>query len=190
MSQLQVISGETNSPMPVVTKTIKVRRKKAASAVGRGVGRGGIEAFDAFLAKSGLESKTYQREGVEFCLRREEENKESGGGGGRRVLGGIIADEMGLGKTIVMIGLILANLVAIRRTLIVVPVALITQWVAQLKKNVIDSGVKPDLTIAIYHGASRRRIICGGHGDGKWHLMSDGRGRGRDSAGLSVQKGP
>ena len=179
-------------PMPVVvTKTIKVRRKVAASAVvgGGGGGGGGIEAFDAFLAKSGLEQKTYQREGVEFCLRREEENKESGGGGGggdgggRRVLGGIIADEMGLGKTIVMIGLILANLVAIRRTLIVVPVALITQWVAQLKKNVIDSGVKPDLTIAIYHGASRRRIICGGDGDGKWHLMSDGRGRGRGGRG-------
>ena len=180
MSQLQVISGETNSPMPVVTKTIKVRRKKAASAVvgrggvGGGVGRGGgIATFDAFLAKSGLEPKTYQREGVEFCLRREE--CEHGGGLGG-VLGGIIADEMGLGKTIVMIGLILANLVAIRRTLIVVPVALITQWVAQLKKNVIDSGFKPDLTIAVYHGSSRRRIICGGHG--KWHLMSDRRGGG------------
>ena len=180
MSQLQECivadtmgsSGESISPAPEVTKTIKVRRAKVVVG-GAGGGAGGIGVFDAFLAKSGLEPKTYQREGVEFCLRRE----RVGGGVSGNVLGGIIADEMGLGKTIVMIGLILANLVAIRRTLIVVPVALIAQWVAQLKKNVIDSGFKPDLTIAVYHGASRRRIICGG-GGGKWHLMPDRR-RGR-----------
>ena len=187
MSQIQVFSGESISPAPEVTKTIKVRRAKVV--VGRGVGRGagrgagcgagGIEAFDAFLAKSGLEPKTYQREGVEFCLRRERVGCGGVGGGvAGNVFGGIIADEMGLGKTIVMIGLILANLVAIHRTLIVVPVALISQWVAQLKKNVIDSGFKPDLTIAVYHGASRRRIICCGGGGGKWHLMPDRRRRG------------
>ena len=186
MSQLQECivagtmgsSGESISPAPEVTKTIKVRRMKVVAGGGGGGGGGGvggggvggIDVFDAFLAKSGLESKTYQREGVEFCLQRE----RVGGGVGGNVLGGIIADEMGLGKTIVMIGLILANLVAIRRTLIVVPVALIAQWVAQLKKNVIDSGFKPDLTIAVYHGASRLRIICGG-GGGKWHLMPDRR---------------
>lgn len=185
MSQIQVFSGESISPAPEVTKTIKVRRAKvvAGGGAGRGAGRGagGIEEFDAFLAKSGLEPKTYQREGVEFCLRRE---RVDGGGLAGNILGGIIADEMGLGKTIVMIGLILANLVAIRRTLIVVPVALIAQWVAQIKKNVIDSGFKPDLTIAVYHGASRRRIICCGGGSGKWHLMPDRRRRGGGGGGV------
>lgn len=188
MSQIQVFSGESISPAPEVTKTIKVRRAKvvAGRGAGCGAGRGAgcIEEFDAFLAKSGLKSKTYQREGVEFCLRRE----RVGGGLAGNILGGIIADEMGLGKTIVMIGLILANLVAIRRTLIVVPVALIAQWVAQIKKNVIDSGFKPDLTIAVYHGASRRRIICcgGGGGSGKWHLMPDRRRRGGVGVGGGV----
>ena len=30
-----------------------------------------IGKFDEYIQKSGLEPKTYQREGVEFCLRRE-----------------------------------------------------------------------------------------------------------------------
>ena len=32
----------------------------------------GIDRFDEYIQKSGLEPKSYQREGVEFCLRREE----------------------------------------------------------------------------------------------------------------------
>jgi len=100
----------------------------------------GIDRFDEYIQKSGLEPKSYQREGVEFCLRREKRCTENITGDDRpTILGGIIADEMGLGKTIVMMGLILANLAAFRRTLIVVPVALIAQWVAQLKKTIIDT---------------------------------------------------
>ena len=115
----------------------------------------GIERFDEYIQKSGLEPKSYQRDGVAFCLRRE----ERGAGGAVAVRGGIIADEMGLGKTIMMMGLILANLAAYRRTLIVVPVALIAQWVAQLKKTIIDTGVKPDLSILVFHGATGKRSV-------------------------------
>ena len=113
--------------------------------------------FDEYIQKSGLEPKSYQRDGVAFCLRREEQ--ERGAGGAVAVRGGIIADEMGLGKTIMMMGLILANLATYRRTLIVVPVALIAQWVAQLKKTIIDTGVKPDLSILVFHGATGTRSV-------------------------------
>ena len=112
-----------------------------------------MKMYDEYIKKSGLEPKDYQREGVEFCLRRETATTNSGGS---VIRGGIIADEMGLGKTIMMMGLILANF---RRTLIVVPVALIAQWVAQIKKTIIDTGVKPDLSIAVFHGATGKRGV-------------------------------
>jgi SNF2 family DNA or RNA helicase len=114
----------------------------------------GMERFDEYIQKSGLEPKSYQRDGVAFCLRREKRCASA-----LPILGGIIADEMGLGKTIMMMGLILANLAAYRRTLIVVPVALIAQWVAQLKKTIIDTGVKPDLSILVFHGVTGKRSV-------------------------------
>ena len=137
-------------------RIIVVKKKKpVAAAAAAEANRGGIGMFDEYIRKSGLESKTYQREGVEFCLRR-----EAVAAAGSVVRGGIIADEMGLGKTIVMMGLILANLAAYRRTLIVVPVALIAQWVAQIKRTIIDTGVKPDLTVFVFHGsAGKRRVV-------------------------------
>ena len=119
----------------------------------------GVALYDEYIQKSGLEPKSYQREGVEFCLRRE---AVAGA-----VRGGIIADEMGLGKTIMMMGLILANLAAYRRTLIVVPVALIAQWVAQIKRTIIDTGVKPDLSVCVFHGsAGKRRVVLSEGRDG------------------------
>jgi SNF2 family DNA or RNA helicase len=129
---------------------------------------GEIGKFDDYIQKSGLEPKTYQREGVEFCLRRESAAAAAAAAAtGMVVRGGIIADEMGLGKTIVMMGLIIANLSMYKRTLIVVPVALIAQWVDQIKRTIIDTGVKPDLTLAVFHGsAGKRRVVlketCGG----------------------------
>ena len=66
---------------------------------------------------------------------------------------------MGLGKTMMMMGLILANLAAFKRTLIVVPVALVAQWVAQIKRTIIDTGVKSDLVVFVFHGASAKRRV-------------------------------
>ena len=122
-----------------------------------------VSKFDEYIQKAGLEPKQYQREGVEFCLRREQPQVNNT----PLILGGIIADEMGLGKTIVMMGLILANIAAFRRTLIVVPVALIAQWVAQIKKTIIDTGVKSDLVVVVYHGfTGKRRVVLSEGCDG------------------------
>lgn len=131
-----------------------------------------VSKFDEYIQKAGLEPKQYQREGVEFCLRREQPQSSQSSQSQQSsvnnpILGGIIADEMGLGKTIVMMGLILANIAAFRRTLIVVPVALIAQWVAQIKKTIIDTGVKSDLVVVVYHGfAGKRRVVLSEGGDG------------------------
>lgn len=46
--------------------------------------------------------------------------------------GGILADEVGLGKTIMTVSVILGNLM--KKTLIILPKSLITQWVSQIKK--------------------------------------------------------
>ena len=146
---------EANGTSPPVKRTIIVKKRAKT----------GIDRFDEYITKSGLEPKKYQREGVEFCLRRE--SVAAGGGG---ITGGIIADEMGLGKTMVMMGLILANLVAFKRTLIVMPVALVAQWVAQIKRTIIDTGVKSDLVVFVFHGASAKRSVVlesrGGGGGG------------------------
>jgi SNF2 family DNA or RNA helicase len=169
-----------------ITRVIIVKKKKVALKVG-------IDRFDEYIEKSGLEPKSYQREGVAFCLRREFRGSGETGGA---VVGGIIADEMGLGKTIVMMGLILANLAAFRRTLIVVPVALIAQWVAQIKKTIIDTGVKSDLVVVVYHGVTgKRRVVLsadgggggGGEGDGNvvWCHRPPKRG-GRDGGGRAI----
>ena len=192
-------NGENVSTPPTTGgkwRTIIVRKKRETGGVGGGCGGGGgggggggigggIGGFDEYIRKSGLEPKTYQREGVEFCLRRE----GGGGGGGGPILGGIIADEMGLGKTIVMMGLILANLAAFRRTLIVVPVALIAQWVAQIKNTIIDTGVKPDLTVVVYHGFAGKRsvVLSEGRNGSVWcHRPPKHGGRGGGGAPIDI----
>jgi SNF2 family DNA or RNA helicase len=159
--------------METYTETSNQNRKRRVIIVKK-TPKTGIDRFDEYIQKSGLEPKIYQREGVEFCLRRE----RRGGGveaadattatatATAGVVGGIIADEMGLGKTIVMMGLILANLAAYRRTLIVVPVALIAQWVAQIKKTIIDTGVKSDIVVSVFHGATGKRSVVLSDGDG------------------------
>jgi SNF2 family DNA or RNA helicase len=145
----------TENSSTVQRRTIIVRKKvRVAPTPLGGGGEGGIGKFDEYIQKSGLEPKSYQREGVEFCLRHEVPSSPP-----LAVLGGIIADEMGLGKTIVMMGLIVANLAMYRRTLIVVPVALIAQWVAQIKKTIIDTGVKSDLTVVVFHGSTGKRSV-------------------------------
>ena len=87
------------------------------------------DRFDNFLTFAGLQKKEYQTEGIRFCLRNELASESLP----HQVRGGIVADEMGLGKTIMMIGLILANFQ--KRTLIVLPVALLKQWEQQILKN-------------------------------------------------------
>jgi len=92
--------------------------------------------FPLMLERSQLDYKEYQEEGLSWCC----DNEVAGHGGG------IIADEMGLGKTIIMIGVLLENFRT--RTLVVLPVALLEQWAAQVYKLV---GHRP----IIYHGAGK-----------------------------------
>ena len=170
------------------TRVITVKKRKGVVPPVRP--KVGIDRFDEYIEKSGLEPKKYQREGVEFCLRRESRGGASGGqtASASGVIGGIIADEMGLGKTIMMMGLIIANLATYRRTLIVVPVALIAQWVAQLKRTIIDTGVKPDLTVCVFHGsAGKRRVVVATADDGNmvWCLRPPKK-RGGGGEGKSI----
>jgi SNF2 family DNA or RNA helicase len=81
----------------------------------------------------------YQREGVLWMLTME--NQQSG------PKGGFLCDEMGLGKTVQMVSTMLGN--PKRRTLVVVPKSIITQWVNEIKK------FAPLLSVGVFDGPKR-----------------------------------
>ena len=83
----------------------------------------------------------YQREGVSWLLLRE--FAESG------PKGGFLCDEMGLGKTVQMISTILGN--PDKRTLIVVPKSIATQWSEELEN------FAPSLKVLTHDGPDRTR---------------------------------
>jgi SNF2 family DNA or RNA helicase len=115
---------------------------------------GGMDKFNRYIEKSGMEKKTYQYEGVKWLLQNELRVDD--------VRGGFVADEMGLGKTIMMIGICLANFIPKHKTLIVVPPVLIDQWFAQIYRT---TGHK----CFIYHGDNKKTIdtaFMGGEGGG------------------------
>ena len=99
-----------------------------------------IQAYKDWCIKVGLDIKDHQIEGFQWCL-----NHENNPG----VRGGIIADEMGLGKTITMLACIRHNFQA--RTLIVLPPALLSQWVGVFQRFL---GHTP----FIYHGKRAKNI--------------------------------
>jgi SNF2 family DNA or RNA helicase len=108
-----------------------------------------VDLFRIYLDKAGLDKKSYQIEGVEWCLRNElgiNNNLDQD----LDLRGGIIADEMGLGKTITMIGLCVANVM--RKTLIVLPVILLEQWYNQIYKTTGHKAL-------IYHGSNNKKKI-------------------------------
>ena len=102
----------------------------------------GMNTFNKFIERSGMEKKSYQYDGVKWLLQNELRDDTSGG---------FIADEMGLGKTIMMIGLCLANFKHNRKTLIVLPPVLIEQWYAQIYKTTGHKSV-------VYHGENKKNI--------------------------------
>lgn len=83
----------------------------------------------------------YQREGVSWLLLRE--FAETG------PKGGFLCDEMGLGKTVQIISTILGN--PGKRTLIVVPKSIVTQWSEELEN------FAPGLKVMIHDGPDRTR---------------------------------
>jgi SNF2 family DNA or RNA helicase len=113
-----------------------------------------MEHFDRYIEKSGMDKKSYQRDGVQWLLDNETRLVPPCG-----VRGGFVADEMGLGKTIMMIGLCVANFR--KKTLIVLPPVLIEQWYRQIYKT---TGHK----CVVYHGKSKKKMLSmfgGGGGE-------------------------
>jgi len=113
-----------------------------------------VQRFHDFLTHAGLQHKDYQTQGIQFCLRNEMRRGGGGGGGATAmdqtcVFGGIVADEMGLGKTIMMIGLTISNFK--KRTLIVLPVALVKQWEQQILKTAGHHAL-------VFYGPEKRKI--------------------------------
>ena len=103
-----------------------------------------MDMFKKYLDKTNMEHKSYQYEGVRWCL-----NNELREDPPCNVRGGFIADEMGLGKTIMMIGLMYSNCVP--RTLVIVPPILIDQWFVQIYKTTGHKAL-------IYHGDNKKTI--------------------------------
>lgn len=89
----------------------------------------------------------YQREGVQWLLKQE-----------RHVTGpkgGFLCDEMGLGKTVQLIAMMLGN--PKKRSLLIVPKSLITQWVQEIGK------FAPGLAVRVYDGPKRElddALLC------------------------------
>ena len=119
-----------------------------------------MQRFSTMISRANLGTKDYQIDGVRWAIQRELSSASgafssaggafsSAGGAFSSAKGGIIADEMGLGKTIVSIGVIYSN--PMRRTLVVLPVALLAQWTSAVTRFT-------GLTPLVYHGSKRSRI--------------------------------
>ena len=85
-----------------------------------------MNEFSRILNDRGLTQHSHQEECVQWCLNVERAGIELPGHP-EPIRSGIVADEMGLGKTIQMIGLTVANIK--RHSLVVLPRALLEQWV-------------------------------------------------------------
>ena len=104
-----------------------------------------MENFDMYVEKSGMDKKSYQRDGVQWLFDNESRLLPP-----CSVRGGFVADEMGLGKTIMMIGICVANFR--KKTLIVVPPVLIDQWSRQIYKT---TGHK----CVVFHGKNKKKLV-------------------------------
>jgi len=112
-----------------------------------------IDEFHRYLENAGLDKKPHQLDGVQWCLANELDGHTVGvpapGARPRLVRGGLIADEMGLGKTMQIIGVMLCN--TMRRTLIVLPRALLEQWDGVLRSTLKHRAL-------VYHGPDKNHI--------------------------------
>lgn len=103
------------------------------------------QAFTSYIEQANLTLLPHQVEGVNWCLSKENTGVKPTNTH-TRIRAGLIADEMGLGKTIQILGTMMCN--PRRRTLIVLPRALIEQWTRIIKTTT-------NLSLFLYHGPKR-----------------------------------
>lgn len=113
--------------------------------------------YEYFIKNSPVSEKLHQKQGIRWMFETEtveplslhRDSEEI-----RLPRGGLLADEMGLGKTIQFIGLMSFRPV---KTLIVLPLALLSQWETELRRI---AGHAP----LVYHGAKKKttsyEMIC------------------------------
>ncbi len=102
--------------------------------------------YDRWVQHNKLKVVPYQRKAVQWMLERELRNEGT-------IKGGILADEMGMGKTYSTLGTMMANPTK-GMTLIVVPPALLDQWVKIINKFICnDEG-----SVIVYHGPKVRNL--------------------------------
>jgi superfamily II DNA or RNA helicase len=105
------------------------------------------EKMGMAMARAGPTPLAHQIAGVEWMT-----DREMNGiliGNTNMVRGGMLCDEMGMGKTAQMLGLVLAH--PVKRTLLVLPPSLISQWVSNIRKY---TGHNP----LVYYGAAKKAI--------------------------------
>ncbi|WVQ78126.1 hypothetical protein IAT38_000207 [Cryptococcus sp. DSM 104549] len=108
-----------------------------------------LNSLGDYLPGLKIQLMPHQVMGVTFMLEHEKDDK---------CRGGILADAMGLGKTVQSIALMAANQSqdkACRTTLIVAPLALLTQWKAEIETKTTEGLMK----VLIYHGQKRIQTV-------------------------------
>lgn len=105
-----------------------------------------MEPFYEYLRRANHDVKPHQEAGLIWCLDAERTAKEIEG---TLVRGGFLADEMGLGKTTQMLGTCLCNVK--RRTLIVLPRALLEQWLTVIREILCHEPI-------IFYGYRKRGV--------------------------------
>jgi len=104
----------------------------------------GLASRQVPVTKMGIKLQgSHQVDGVNWMLSREK---------ARPVAGGILCDEMGLGKTVQMLATMVRHFK--RRTLIIVPKSIVSQWLEQIRKFV------PEFTVCVYDGPHRKFFLA------------------------------
>lgn len=88
----------------------------------------GLKSTFAWMGIHGFKLFPYQKQSVEIMTNNEKDNK-----------GGLLCDEPGLGKTVQIMSLMKMNQL---KTLIILPISLIDQWIDSLKKVFNESNIE------------------------------------------------
>ena len=144
IDELDAWAAEQGTPAvePKKSFTISVKKTKKAE---KPTLLQSMKNFDKWVEETEhLDAKPHQRDGVQWCIDNELRPNPVQG-----IRGGLVADEMGLGKTYTMIGTIVAN--PMKRTIVVLPLALLGQWHRHILKTT-------SLKTVVYHGPDRYLI--------------------------------